>query len=60
MDLVGITSRSVTHPQITPDPTCLTWRLFEDELLEKKKNLVGMSIYQSNQALSQEVTIYDA
>jgi hypothetical protein len=40
----GRTSRSVTHPEIALGQTCLTSELFGDGLLEKKLQLVGMSI----------------
>ena len=40
----GITSRSVTHPQIAPGQARLTSEFFGDRLPEKKWQLVGMSI----------------
>ena len=40
----GMTSRSVTHPQITPGQARLTSEFFSYELPEKKLQLVGMSI----------------
>src|SRR5688572_30084394 len=40
----GRTSRSVTHPEIAPGQARLTPEFFEDELPEKKLQLVGMSI----------------
>ena len=40
----GITSRSVTHPQISSGQARLTSELFGDQLPEKKLQLIGMSI----------------
>ena len=40
----GRTSRSVTHPQISPNQTRLTSEFFRDRLPEKKLQLIGMSI----------------
>src|SRR6185437_8800524 len=40
----GITSRSVTHPEIAPGQARLTSEFFGDRLPEKKLQLVGMSI----------------
>src|SRR6185312_4764102 len=40
----GKTSRSVTHPQISPGQARLTSEFFGDRLPEKKLQLVGMSI----------------
>ena len=40
----GRTSRSVTHPQISPGQAHLTSEFFGDEIPEKKLQLVGMSI----------------
>ena len=40
----GRTSRSVTHPQISPSQARLTSEFFEDRLPKKKLQLVGMSI----------------
>ena len=40
----GITSRSVTHPQIAPGQARLTSEFFGYRLPEKKLQLVGMSI----------------
>jgi hypothetical protein len=40
----GTTSRSVTHPHITPGQARLTSEFFGDELLENKLQLFGMSI----------------
>ena len=41
---LGRTSRSVTHPQISPSQARLTSEFFGDQLPEKKLQLVGMSI----------------
>ena len=44
----GMTSRSVTHPQIAPGKARLTPEFFSDELPEKKLQLIDTSIlYQS-------------
>src|SRR6185312_11541188 len=40
----GRISRSVTHPQISPGQARLTSEFFGDRLLEKRLQLIGMSI----------------
>src|SRR6185312_9888639 len=40
----GRTSRSVTHPQISPGQARLTSEFFGDQLPEKKLQLIGMNI----------------